>query len=314
MTRWLSECSVNEVRRALAAVHPQIADLPIVLHDSWVDTGNPLWSRSSAFVGNAWVVKFAWSKAAAGKLEREIGTLLAIATSEVAPPVRRVELASSEPVLLVSPFVPGVALTGERLTRCSPAQKQRLAAELAEVLVALHDPITSDAVARAEVELPEPRPQATTDELRERFVPMLDPGTRELVLRWCDWTDAALAPPVEPVVLHGDFHGYNVVVDTELRVRVVLDLEEASTGDRHYDFRYLPAQEATLDLVLATIAAYERLSQVRLDVARIMAWHVRTVFGDALWRTEAGVDLPGGGTKEDWIGQVAARFEELGLG
>lgn len=69
----------------------------------------------------------------------------------------------------------------------------------------------------------------------------------------------------------------------------------------------------TLDLVLATVTAYELRSKVGLDIARIMAWHVRTVFGDALWRTEAGVDLPGAGTKEDWISQVAARFEELGL-
>jgi aminoglycoside phosphotransferase (APT) family kinase protein len=121
-------------------------------------------------------------------------------------------------------------------------------------------------------------------------------------------------PPLDAVVLHGDFHGYNLVVDEAQRVRTVLDFEEAARGDRDYDFRYLPAQESTLDLFLATAAAYERLSGVPVDVARVMAWSVRTVLGDALWRTEAGVALPGGGTKEEWIAQTADRFDQLGVG
>jgi hypothetical protein len=46
---------------------------------------------------------------------------------------------------------------------------------------------------------------------------------------------------------------------------------------------------------------------------RVMAWHVRTVLGDALWRTEAAVGLPGGGTKEAWVDELEERFTELGL-
>ncbi|MDQ1378413.1 MAG: hypothetical protein QOE15_2586 [Acidimicrobiaceae bacterium] len=35
---------------------------------------------------------------------------------------------------------------------------------------------------------------------------------------------------------------------------------------------------------------------IRFAIERLMAWHILTALGDALWRTEAGVALLGGGT------------------
>jgi hypothetical protein len=35
------------------------------------------------------------------------------------------------------------------------------------------------------------------------------------------------------------------------------------------------------------------------------------VLGDALWRTEAGVPLPGSGTKEAWIDELEVRYAAL---
>ena len=70
MVTWLPDRSEAAVRDALARVAPQLSDGRIVLHDAWVDTGNPLWSRSSAFVDDQWVVKLAWSEPAAVKLVR----------------------------------------------------------------------------------------------------------------------------------------------------------------------------------------------------------------------------------------------------
>jgi aminoglycoside phosphotransferase (APT) family kinase protein len=311
MTSWLAECSIEAVRVALANACPDLAALPIVLHDSWVETGNPLWARSSAFVENAWVVKLAWTELAAVKLEREIQTLRALATSDHPPPVRRVHASSSDPVLLVAPFVAGAPVTGEMIERYSPTQTQRLADELAEVLAAFHDPATRHAVIRAQVRLPIPTPQANTTELRERFCPMLDLRRRELVRSWCDWSDNVLAAPAEPVVLHGDFHGYNIIIDETQAVRVILDVEEASYGDYHYDFRYLPAQEATLSLFLGTVATYERFTGRHVALDRVMAWHVRTVLGDALWRTEATVELPEGGTPTKWVDELDERLNTL---
>jgi hypothetical protein len=44
----------------------------------------------------------------------------------------------------------------------------------------------------------------------------------------------------------------------------------------------------------------------------VMAWHIRTALGDALWRSEARVGLPDGGTPASWVGDLASRMTDLG--
>jgi hypothetical protein len=41
-----------------------------------------------------------------------------------------------------------------------------------------------------------------------------------------------------------------------------------------------------------------------------MAWHTLTHLGDALWRTEHDVDLPGGGTPASWVDDLADRLRQ----
>ena len=79
-------------------------------------------------------------------------------------------------------------------------------------------------------------------------------------------------------------------------LRLVTDFETAAVGDPAFDFRCLPARGGTLDLFDEVVAAYEAASGRTPDVLRVLGWHIRTVLGDALWRSEAGVALPGGGT------------------
>lgn len=314
MTGWLADRSVAEVSRALAELCPDLAGLPVVLHDAWVEQGNALWDRSSAFLGDDWVVKFAWSEPAALKLEREILLLRALAAAEHPPPVREVHAWSSDPVLLVSPFVFGSPVLGDTVAELETSKLEHLAQGLASVLAAFHRPAMLLVVGHAGLSLPPPTPQAETLELRARLVPMLDERRRALVAQWCDWVDSVLSTPgPESVFLHGDFHGYNLVVDEAQTVQVVLDLEEASVGDYHYDFRYLPAQAPTVELFQATVATYEQLTGRSIALERVMAWHIRTVLGDALWRTEAKVELPFGGTPEQWIDELATRLTDLGI-
>jgi aminoglycoside phosphotransferase (APT) family kinase protein len=133
-----------------------------------------------------------------------------------------------------------------------------------------------------------------TNELRDRLCPMLDSARRQLVAKWCDWTDEILAAPGTAALVHGDFHGFNVIIDDNESVCVALDVETSSYGDFHYDFRYLPAQEATVELFVRCADEYERLTTRPVELPRVMAWHVRTVLGDALWRTEARRRTPRG--------------------
>lgn len=259
--------------------------------------------------------EFAWSGPAAAKLEREIAVLRALATMQRPPPVRQVQTWSSDPVLLVAPFVAGSPVLGEWIAGLDADTLRYLGRELAQALTGLHGRAASLAIERANVTLPPPTPQADTSALRARLVLLLDERRRGLVGRWCGWVDDVLgSPAAEPVVLHGDFHGYNLIVDSTARVKVVLDFEEASVGDHHYDFRYLPAQAPTLDLFLATVHAYERITARSIAIDRVMGWHIRTVLGDALWRTEARVALPEGGTPPQWIDELQLRMTELEVG
>jgi hypothetical protein len=61
------------------------------------------------------------------------------------------------------------------------------------------------------------------------------------------------------------------------------------------------------------MSAYERRSGRRLAVERVIAWHVLTALGDALWRTEAGLALPGGGSPATYVDELASRFAALAL-
>lgn len=311
---WLPERSVDAVRAALRTVAPQLAERTITLHDGWVDTGNPLWSRSSAFVDDRWVVKFAWTESAATKLVQEAAVIDALGGVAGGPPVAPLLARSDNPALFVAPLQTGRPLAFEITGGLETSVKDWIGTQLAGALAGLHAPPSLAAVSTAGIAPPSPTPQADTDSLRQRFVPLLDRSQGALVSRWCDWADEVLEARAEAVLLHGDFHGYNVVFDDDWRVVRVLDFEECSAGDPHYDFRYLPAQEPTVHLLRSTVSAYEQVTDRSVDLSRVMAWHLRTVCGDALWRTEARVSLPGGGTPSQWIDELGDRFRVLGIG
>jgi aminoglycoside phosphotransferase (APT) family kinase protein len=272
-----------------------------------------VWCHATAVVDGRWVVKFAWSQAAAESLARE-GRLFQ-ALPQVVPdlPLPAVAVVDA-PLLIIYPFVPGTTLTIEHAATLTPKDRRALARALAKVLTTLHAPATFQKLRDLHFELPHPVPQAGTAALRKSFHHIVDASRAERVARWCDSVDHVLSWAVAPVFLHGDFYGENLVFDNRFnRVHAVLDLESAGFGDPNFDFRYLPAQAPTVDLFLDTLDAYERLSRGQLDRQRIGAWHVLTVLGDALWRTEADVELPGGATPADWVDELHERLTTLGL-
>ena len=153
---------------------------------------------------------------------------------------------------------------------------------------------------------------ASTDTLRARFGALIPSGQRDRVVNWCDWADQALAAPGRAVLVHGDFHGDNHLWDREsLRLRLVVDWETAGIGEPEFDLRCLPGDCGT-ELFTATVADYERVSGTTVNMDRIMAWHLRTVLGDALWRAESGVALPDNRTPAQWVDDLDARFTALG--
>ncbi len=252
-------------------------------------------------------MKFAWSEVRAGSLWREGLVLARLGQCRPSLPVPTPVVLHPQPVLLATRLVHGVPLTRDWAT---VGIANALARFLGQLHAVDHHQVLSG------LAVVEPTPQADNETLRRRFSRLVDDGRAASVIRWCDWVDGVLAEqsPLADVLLHGDLHGHNQLWNrTSSTLRAVLDFEACSLGDPHYDLRYLPGYASDLGLTRAVIDAYERCSGRPLLIERVMAWHVLTTLGDALWRTEAGISLPGGGTAVTYVDELAARFASLGL-
>ena len=312
---WLRDASEGSLRAALRAGVPRLAELPIRINEH-LPSSNPLWWSATAFIDERFVVKYAWSEIRAARLWREGILMERLRALEPAMPLPEVVAVASTPVLVVTRRVRGDPLSWEWASGLAPSHLDEVADQLAGFLVRLHRHTDADLL--ADLIAVTPTPQADTGLVRRGFLRMVDERRQALVLRWCEWVDDVLdgdAPGVGGGLVHGDLHGYNQIWDrTTSTLKAVVDFEETGIADPNFDFRYLPGNAQSLDLVRAVMQAYERVSGRRLDIERVMAWHVLTVLGDALWRTEAGVELPGGGTPTSWVDELASRLDALRLG
>jgi aminoglycoside phosphotransferase (APT) family kinase protein len=304
---WLPDPSPGAVARALRAVAPALSGLPLVIPD--VSGRDPQWQLASAALGPHYVVKFAWSEPAARLVRHQIQVLAALAAPPAVPCLPEVVAAGADPLILVTRRVPGTSL----FAVAGSIDRDAAGRQLAVFLAALHGDGPRRRVEAAAGPVAAWYPPRTTAALRERFGRWVTPGQQRQVRRWCDWADQTLSGPVPPVLVHGDFHGDNQVWDGG-RLRAVLDFENAGLGEPEYELRALPGpgMGPGLELVTAVMTHYEALSGRRLSAARVMAWHVRQVLGDALWRSEAGLPLPDRRRPGDWVGDLAARFGCLG--
>lgn len=76
---------------------------------------------------------------------------------------------------------------------------------------------------------------------------------------------------IEPVVLHGDLHGPNVVVDPKtFELQGVIDLSEMETGDPHQEFRKI---FMTFPRALnSAVEAYQKNGGHALRIEKIIQW------------------------------------------
>jgi aminoglycoside phosphotransferase (APT) family kinase protein len=237
--------------------------------------------------------------------------LTALAREPRVPFLPEAVASSTAPVLLITRLVPGVSLF-EIISSFDP---DRAGQQLACFLAALHHPSARQRAEAVAGPLTGPQlPPATTRTLRERFGTWARPDQRRIIMRWCDWSDAVLASPGPAVLVHGDLHGNNQVWDHG-KLRVVVDLETAGAAEPEYDLRHLPGPDMGpgVELLTAVMRRYQQITGRHLSVDRVMAWHLRTVLGDALWRSEAGIPLADHRTPPEWVDDLAARFTMLGI-
>ena len=68
-----------------------------------------------------------------------------------------------------------------------------------------------------------------------------------------------------------------------------------------------------MELLTAVMRHYQQITGRYLSTDRVMAWHLRTALGDALWRSEAGIPLADHRTPPEWVDDLAVRFAMLGI-
>ena len=218
---------------------------------------------------------------------------------------------STDPVLLVTRIVPGVSL----FEVIDSIDRDRAGEQLARFLAALHDPVARQRTEAVIGKLTGTHlPPATPGTLRERFGRWIRPDQRRTITRWCDWADAVLASPGPAVLVHGDLHGDNQVWHHD-ELRLVVDLETVGAAEPEYDLRTFPgpAMGPGVELVTALMRHYHQLTQRQLSIERVMAWHLRAALGDVLWRSEAAIPLADHRTAPEWVDDLAARFDMLGV-
>jgi aminoglycoside phosphotransferase (APT) family kinase protein len=316
---WLSEYSEPALRSALQVAGTRLDRLPIELTGT-NDLSRPTWASGSARIDGRFLAKFAFSEPTAVRVWHEARVLELLGRQAFDVP--ELVAASPSPAFLATRIVEGgVPLSYELVRASMPDRVDALGAELARFLADLHSAQIL-ALAREWLDdplrIPQPGLQATTDELRTLFTSMIGPRQRARVRRWCDWVDEQLTAPARVVFVHGDFHPYNQLWDAhELRLLLVADFETSGVAEPEYDFRVIPSFGPGIDLLTSTVEHYEALTGRRLSLERIMALHLRTTLGDALWRSQAGLPLllpcPGGGTPGDYVDELAARLALLGI-
>lgn len=310
--RWLAECSGEELGEALRVVAPELGGFPVAVPGPHpAAKRDPLWWSSSAVVGEQFIAKFAWSRPAALRLVREIGVLTALGREPRVPFLPEVVASSTDPVLLITRLVPGASLF-DVIGLIDP---DRAGQQLAQFLAALHHPAARQRAEAAVGTLTSAHlPPATTDNLRHRFGRWARADQRRIVMRWCDWADAVLAPAGPAVLIHGDLHGDNQVWDHD-KLRLVVDLETAGAAEPEYDLRTFPGpgMGPGVDLLTSVMHHYQQITGRQLSAERVIAWHLRTALGDALWRSEAGIPLADHRTPPEWVDDLAVRFSLLGI-
>jgi len=314
---WLAECSATALRDALRVVAPQLSDYSITIPEPVAAAQvNPLWWSSSAVLdgaapGDRCIAKFAWSRPAAVGLAHEIGTLTALTREPRVPFLPDLVASGTDPLLLVTRFVPGASL----FEVVDSIDRDHAGEQLARFLAALHAPASRERVETAIGGLSGAHvPPATTQVLRDRFGTWIRPDQQRTVSRWCDWADAVLASPGPAVLVHGDLHGDNQVWDHGV-LRLVVDLESVGAAEPEYDLRTFPgpAMGPGVELLTAVMRYYQQLTGRRLSVDRVLAWHLRNALGDALWRSEAGIHLADHRTPPEWVEDLSARFSAVGI-
>jgi aminoglycoside phosphotransferase (APT) family kinase protein len=256
---WSAEVTVDEplVRRLIAGQFRQLADAPLRrIGEGW---DNVVW-----LVDESWVFRFPHRTMGGQLIERELSVLPRLAGALPAPIPAPVFVGRPDDGYPWSFFgaalIPGVEPVG-----LDDEARRRLAPVLGRFVRVLHDqPVVEglpyDPTRRADM----PHRAALTDEWLERLG--RSPAGVELLLGEA----AALPPPEDEVVAHGDLHFRHVLVDGHGALAGVIDWGDVCRADRSIDLSLLWSFFPP-DGRAAFLEAYGPVSEAQLLRARVLA-------------------------------------------
>ena len=167
--RWLREPSAAAVADALRMAVPDLAGLPVTI-PSLAGQDDPVWQMPAAALGEDYIVKFAWSRAAARFVLHQIRILEMLAVERAVPYLPEVVAAGTSPLILVTRRARGTSL----FKVVDGIGRDHAARQLARFLAALHsdqgagnDPVTGKSIALSE----RTRPMADDEQNTTGMVP-----------------------------------------------------------------------------------------------------------------------------------------------
>ncbi|MEI4470621.1 phosphotransferase family protein [Frigidibacter sp. MR17.24] len=211
-----------------------------------------------------WIAKIPRHAAAADRLRREAGLLPLIAAAvPVAVPAPRLD--DWQPPMTLHHKIPGEALTPALYALLTPAERDRLAQELARFHLGLHrmDPAPLARLGAREV-------PALLDvaAIRAAAMPLLPAAMRPRAAQSLRMIDELGPDPLGQVFGHFDGHGGNMAYDPDTRrLNGLFDFADAGFGELHRDF--VPAGFVSPDLSDRLVAAYARESGLAVDAGRV---------------------------------------------
>jgi aminoglycoside phosphotransferase (APT) family kinase protein len=102
-----------------------------------------------------------------------------------------------------------------------------------------------------------------------------------LTLALVDAHEAQAVMPADSAFLHGDLGSHNLVFDDEGRISGLFDFDEASLGDRHYEFRWLPSFGE--DFMARALARYREKTDATIEVGRVRRAHALAAMAQLGW-------------------------------
>jgi aminoglycoside phosphotransferase (APT) family kinase protein len=97
--------------------------------------------------------------------------------------------------------------------------------------------------------------------------------------------EAQAVVPADSAFLHGDLGSHNLVFDDEGRISGLFDFDEASLGDRHYEFRWLPSFGE--DFMARALARYREKTDATIEVERVRRAHALAAMAQLGWGLRA---------------------------